>query len=81
MQRQGPSNTLTPSEIASINGVALNAADEALSADDLRQRACSELLRQAAVAEGLLPPTTCRVPTASSAKPRRRPSKPCSNES
>jgi peptidyl-prolyl cis-trans isomerase C len=30
-------------------------ADETLSADDLRQRACSELLRQAAVAQGLLP--------------------------
>ena len=37
----------TPREIASINRGALNAADEALSADDLRQRACSELLRQA----------------------------------
>ena len=44
----------TPREIASINRVALNAADEALSADDLRQRACSELLRQAAVGQGLL---------------------------
>lgn len=41
-------------EIASINGVALNTVDETLSADDLRQRACSELLRQAASAEGLL---------------------------
>lgn len=47
-------NTLTPSGIARINGVALNTADESLSADDLRQRACSELLRQAAVGEGLL---------------------------
>ena len=47
-------NTLTPSGIARINGVALNTADETLSADDLRQRACSELLRQAAVAEQLL---------------------------
>lgn len=42
-------------EIATINGVALNAPGEVLSADELRQRACSELLRQAAVAEGLLP--------------------------
>ncbi|MFT3849870.1 MAG: peptidylprolyl isomerase [Propionivibrio sp.] len=41
-------------KVASINGVALNTADEALSADDLRQRACSELLRQAAIVEGLL---------------------------
>ena len=45
----------TAREIASINGVALNSADETISADELRQRACSELLRQAAVAEGLLP--------------------------
>lgn len=48
-------NTPVQQEIASINGVALNTADETLSADDLRQRACSELLRQAAVAQGLLP--------------------------
>ncbi len=41
-------------DIARINGVALTAADETLSADELRQRACSELLRQAAVVEGLL---------------------------
>ena len=39
---------------ASINGVALNAPDEALSAEALRQRACTELLRQAAQAAGLL---------------------------
>ncbi len=48
-------NTPVQQEISSINGVALNTADETLSADDLRQRACSELLRQAAVAQGLLP--------------------------
>jgi peptidyl-prolyl cis-trans isomerase C len=42
------------SEIARINGVALNNAEETLSADELRQRACSELLRQSALAEGLL---------------------------
>ena len=41
-------------EIASVNGVALHTPDETLSADELRQRACSELLRQAAVAKGLL---------------------------
>ena len=41
-------------EIARVNGVALNTADDVLSADDLRQRACSELLRQAAIAKGLL---------------------------
>ena len=39
---------------ASINGVALNAADETLPAEVLRQRACTELLRQAAQAAGLL---------------------------
>lgn len=42
-------------EIARINDVALNSADERLAADELRQRACSELLRQAAIARGLLP--------------------------
>ena len=44
--------TLTP--IASINAVALNTESDILSADDLRQRAYSELLRQAAKAHGLL---------------------------
>ena len=39
---------------ASINGVALHAPDDALSAEELRQRACTELLRQAAQAAGLL---------------------------
>jgi len=47
--------TDTPVTPATINGVAINAADETLSADELRQRACSELLRQAAQAKGLLP--------------------------
>ena len=42
-------------EIARINAVALNSANETLSDDELRQRACSELLRQAAIATGLLP--------------------------
>ncbi len=50
-----PINTLDTPEVASINGFALHAADEHLSADELRQRACSELLRQAAIAKGLLP--------------------------
>jgi peptidyl-prolyl cis-trans isomerase C len=39
---------------ASINGVALSAPDETLSAEVLRQRACTELLRQAAQSAGLL---------------------------
>jgi peptidyl-prolyl cis-trans isomerase C len=41
--------------IASVNGINLNSADEALSADELRQRACSELLRKTAITDGLLP--------------------------
>ena len=40
--------------IARINGVALHAAGEALSPEELRQRACTELLRQAAQRAGLL---------------------------
>lgn len=39
---------------ASINGVALHAADEAIADEALRQRACTELLRQAAQRAGLL---------------------------
>ncbi len=41
--------------IARVNGVALNGAETTLSDEELRQRACSELLRQAAIARGLLP--------------------------
>ena len=40
--------------VARVNGVALNAPGEVLSPDTLRQRACSELLRQAAQSAGLL---------------------------
>lgn len=51
-------NTLVaPSNLAKVNGVALHTAAEPLSPDELRQRACSELLRQAAQAQGLLPAT------------------------
>ncbi len=39
---------------ASINGVPLHAAGEVLDDDGLRQRACTELLRQAAMRAGLL---------------------------
>ena len=46
--------TTTLAPIASINGVVLNTESDILSADDLRQRAYSELLRQAAKAHGLL---------------------------
>jgi peptidyl-prolyl cis-trans isomerase C len=42
------------SGVARINGVALNRAAEGLGLEALRQRACTELLRQAAIREGLL---------------------------
>jgi peptidyl-prolyl cis-trans isomerase C len=45
--------TLTPA-VARINGVPLHAADEQLDDDSLRQRACTELLRQAAIGSSLL---------------------------
>ena len=41
-------------DIARINGVALNAPHELLDEEALRQRACTELLRQAAQQAGLL---------------------------
>ena len=40
--------------VARINGVALHAPGESLSPEALRQRACTELLRQAAQSAGLL---------------------------
>lgn len=40
--------------IARVNGVALNGAEERLAPEELRQRACTELLRQAAQRAGLL---------------------------
>ncbi len=47
-------DTLIASAIARINGVALNTADEELTPEALRQRACTELLRQAAQKAGFL---------------------------
>jgi peptidyl-prolyl cis-trans isomerase C len=47
-------DTITVHPVARINGVALNAPGEVLSPDTLRQRACTELLRQAAQSAGLL---------------------------
>jgi len=44
----------TPALIARVNGVALNSAAERLPDGELRQRACTELLRQAAMHAGLL---------------------------
>ncbi len=40
--------------VARINGVALGASGETLSREELRQRGCTELLRQAALHAGLL---------------------------
>jgi peptidyl-prolyl cis-trans isomerase C len=46
--------TFSATELASINGVVLHLPDEVISLDELRQRAYSELLRQAAIGQGLL---------------------------
>ena len=43
--------------IARIDGVALNAPQETLTIEELRQRACTELLRQVAIRDGLLEAT------------------------
>ena len=42
--------------IARVNGVALNTAAEPVTEEELRRRACTELLRQEAQRAGLLPP-------------------------
>jgi peptidyl-prolyl cis-trans isomerase C len=47
-------DTLRASAPARINGVALHSANDRLLPDELRQRACTELLRQAAQSAGLL---------------------------
>lgn len=47
--------TIETTAIARINEVPLNNAAEVLGPSELRQRACTELLRQAAIAAGLLP--------------------------
>lgn len=46
--------TLSMTQLASVNGVVLNGPDELISEEIIRQRACAELLRQAAQANGLL---------------------------
>lgn len=46
--------TATTHSVARINGVALNSPGEMLPPEALRQRACTELLRQAAQSAGLL---------------------------
>ena len=52
-----PATTAAPTTIASVNGVALHAAGDAVAPADLRQRACQELLRQEAIRQGLLAAT------------------------
>lgn len=47
-------DALRVSTLARINGVALHTAGEKLTPEELRQRACTELLRQTAQAAGLL---------------------------
>jgi len=49
-----PTETLAVPTVARINGMALNAPGDTLSPEELRQRACTELLRQAAQRAGLL---------------------------
>jgi peptidyl-prolyl cis-trans isomerase C len=53
-------STLAPQDVAAtvarINGIALNRNSESLAPEELRQRACTELLRQAAIGAGLLDP-------------------------
>ena len=53
---------ITTTAIARVNGVPLHAANEELDDTALRQRACTELLRQAAIEAGLLA-TTDAAPT------------------
>ena len=60
MQTQTPSldtpSPRTGAFLARVNGVALHDTTEALTNEELRQRACTELLRQAAMAAGILEP-------------------------
>jgi len=52
----------TAADVARINGMALHAPGVTLASEELRQRACTELLRQAAQAEGLLAADDCTAP-------------------
>ena len=54
MPAHAASGPVAVADIARINGVALNAPHELLDEEALRQRACTELLRQAAQQAGLL---------------------------
>ncbi|MDP3833278.1 MAG: peptidylprolyl isomerase [Hydrogenophaga sp.] len=52
---KGPEAAATLVAVASVNGIHLHEAGEVLDAQTLRERACTELLRQQAVRAGLLP--------------------------
>ena len=59
----------TPAATASVNGLPLHGADEALAEEELRERAWTELLRQEAVRQGLLPDVlVLRAPVLTSAE-------------
>ena len=49
-----PTEPFVAATVARVNSVALHNADQKLSPNELRQRACTELLRQTAQAAGLL---------------------------
>lgn len=49
-----PTEPVVTASVARFNDVALHGPEERLAAEELRQRACTELLRQAAQADGLL---------------------------
>ena len=49
-----PTDNIVTATVACINGAALHGPGENLAAEELRQRACTELLRQSAQADGLL---------------------------
>ena len=49
-----PTNVSAEGSVARVNGVALNTTGETLTPEELRQRACTELLRQAAQRASLL---------------------------
>ena len=52
---KGPEAAAAPVAVASVNGINLHEAGEVLDPQTLRERACTELLRQQAVRAGLLP--------------------------
>lgn len=68
---KSPEAATAPMEIASVNGITLHEAGEVVDAQALRERACTELLRQQAVSTGLLPRFTGLSAPAPDAETRR----------